>query len=62
MDDIYAHMDEAFDRLWEECGCPHSKDKTTNVMGNLARRAYNSASNETKIKTARKAVKPATDD
>ena len=40
---------------------PNSPIGTTNVKGNLARRAYNDASNETKIKAARKAVKPATD-
>ena len=48
-------MDEAFDKLWEECGCPHSK--TTNVKGNLARRAANVASNETKVKAARKKIR-----
>jgi hypothetical protein len=58
MEDIYAQMDEAFDKLWEECGCPHSKDKTTNVKGNLARRALNDASNEKKIKMARKTIEP----
>ena len=81
MEDIYTQMDEAFDRLWEECSECKSKDHnskdhptvvvmpnanspigTTNVKGNLARRAYNDASNETKIKSARKAVKPATDE
>ena len=57
MEDIYASMDEAFDKLWEECGCSHSK--TTNVKGNLARRAANVASNETKVKAARKKIEPA---
>ena len=57
MEDIYEQLDDAFDKLWEECGCPHSK--TTNVKGNLARRALNDASNEKKVKMAKKAVKPA---
>ncbi len=57
MEDVYAQMDEAFDKLWEECGCPHSK--TSNVKGNLARRAYNNASNETKVKAAKKTIEPA---
>ncbi len=57
MEDIYAQLDEAFDKLWEECGCPHSK--TTNVKGNLARRALNKASNDKKAKMAKKAIEPA---
>ena len=57
MEDLYAQMDDAFDRLWEECGCAH-KD-TTNVEGNLVRRAANAASNETKVKAARKRIEPA---
>ena len=57
MEDIHAQLDEAFDKLWEECGCPHAK--TTNVKGNLARRALNSASNEKKVKMAKKAIEPA---
>ena len=57
MEDIYTQMDEAFDKLWEECGCPHSK--TTNVKGNLVRRMANDASNETKVKAARKKIEHA---
>jgi hypothetical protein len=57
MEDIYEQLDDAFDKLWEECGCSHSK--TTNVKGNLARRALNDASNEKKVKMAKKAIEPA---
>ncbi len=60
MEDVYAQMDEAFDKLWEECGCPHSK--TTDVKGNIAARVYNKADQDTKVKAAKAAVKPATDD
>ena len=60
MEDIYEQLDDAFDKLWEECGCSHGN--TTNVKGNMARRALNAATNEKKVKLARKAVKPATDD
>lgn len=58
MEDIYSQLDEAFDKLWEECGCPHSPAGTTNVKGNKARRALNKASNETKVKMARKVIEP----
>ena len=57
MEDIYEQLDDAFDKLWEECGCSHSK--TTNVKGNLARRDLNDASNEKKDKMAKKAIEPA---
>ena len=57
MEDIHTQLDEAFDKLWEECGCPHGK--TTNVKGNLARRALNKTSNDKKVKMARKAIEPA---
>jgi hypothetical protein len=57
MEDIYEQLDDAFDKLWEECGCSHSK--TTNVKGNLARRALNDASNEKKVKMAKKDIEPA---
>ena len=56
MEDIYSQLDEAFDKLWEECGCPHAN--TTNVKGNKARRALNSASNDKKVKMAQKAIEP----
>ena len=57
MEDIYAQLDEAFDKLWEESGC---SSKTTNVKGNLARRALNKTSNDKKAKLAAKAIEPAT--
>ena len=57
MEDLYEQLDDAFDKLWEECGCSHSK--TTNVKGNLARRALNDASNEKKVKMAKKAIETA---
>ena len=38
MEDIYTQLDDAFDKLWEECGCPHAdkkkKDKAKAVMSN----------------------------
>ncbi len=59
MEDIYGQLDDAFDKLWEECGCPHKK--TTNVKGNLARRARNSEiDNDAKAAKAKKAIEPST--
>ena len=57
MEAFHTQLDEAFDKLWEECGCPHSK--TTNVKGNVARRALNKTSNDKKAKMAAKAIEPA---
>ena len=56
MEDIYEQLDDAFDKLWEECGCPHSN--TTNVKGNLERRKFNKLSNTKKAEQAEKAIKP----
>ena len=72
MDDILTQMDEAFDKLWEECECSKKKHPsvvvmpslenspigTTNVKGNIARRALNSASNDKKVSMAKKAIEP----
>ena len=74
MEDIYSQLDEAFDKLWEECGCPH-KDKekkekkavavvdmgnTTNVKGNLKRREFNKLPNEKKADMAKEVIEPST--
>lgn len=75
MEDIYSQLDEAFDKLWEECGCKHSKDdkkkekkavavvdmgNTTNVKGNLKRREFNKLPNEKKADMAKEVIEPAT--
>ena len=56
MEDIYAQMDEAFDKLWEECGCPHSNTK--NVKGNLKKREFNKLSNDKKADMAKEVIAP----
>ena len=75
MEDIYSQLDEAFDKLWEECGCKHSKEdkkkekkavavvdmgKTTNVKGNLKRREFNKLPNEKKAEMAKEVIEPST--
>ncbi len=74
MEDIYSQLDEAFDKLWEECGCSH-KDKekkekkavavvdmgnTTNVKGNAKRREFNKLPNDKKADMAKEVIEPAT--
>ena len=60
MKDVYSELDEAFDKLWEECGCPHAKDKTTNVKGNKKKREFNKLSNDKKADMAKEVIEPAT--
>ena len=73
MDDFYTQLDEAYDKLWEECGCPHAKkeDKkkekvvvvstgnTTNVEGNKKRRELNKLDNDKKADMAKEVIEPA---
>ena len=58
MEDIYAQLDDAFDKLWEECGCPHSN--TQNVKGNKKKREFNKLSNDKKADMAKEVIEPAT--
>ena len=59
MDQITEDMMDAFDKLFEECGCSGDKN-TTNVMGNIVRRAANEMSNDKKAALGKKAVRKST--
>ena len=68
MDKITEEMFEAFDKLFvDEAACGDcnavaltTPAKTTNVAGNLARRAANDMSNDKKAALGKKAVKKST--